>query len=362
MNTEQPPFSMPALPALPLPRQGKRHPFWRNHWFWLALILFACVFWQWRESRSLIQETRQETAQRLAESERAQRENQTRIDKGLQEVAEIKRGQATLDTRLGEMEERSAALHGLYQEATLSHDEALLTEIEQHIQAAQQRLQLTGNVEAAILALQAADHRLQNKAARFLPLRRALTNDLGRLRATPFVDIAGMSLKLESVITEIDRMPLILDIVPEKAAQKPVAKEAEVTDSDENPARWQDKWRGMLADVWQEFRGLVRIQRLDRQLPELVSPEQGFILRENLKLRLLNARLALLMRDSWTYKNELVAAEKRLAHYFNPDAKTTQAARATLSQLAGVDINVTMPTLNESAAAARQLRHNREAR
>jgi len=357
MNTEQP--SLP-IPPLPVPREDKRRPFWFNPWFWFAMILLACVFWQWRESRSLIQETRQDIAQRLAENERTQRESLARIDKGLQDIAEVKRGQTTLDARMGEMEGQAAALQNLYQEATLSHDEALLTEIEQHIHSAQQQLQLAGNVEAAILALQAADNRLQNKEARFLPLRRALTNDLGKLQAMPFVDIAGMSLKLESVITEIDRMPLILDIVPEDAMRTP-AKET-VKAAEESPARWQDTWRVLGAQIWQEFRGLVRIRRLDRQLPELISPEEGFILRENLKLRLLNARLALLMRDSWTYKNELVTAEERLARYFNPSARTTQVARATLSQLAGMEINVIMPALNESAMAVQQLRNNREAR
>ncbi|MCL2021488.1 MAG: uroporphyrinogen-III C-methyltransferase [Betaproteobacteria bacterium] len=360
MNTKPPPSPPPLLPALPQPRQGGRRPFWLKPWFWLALIVFACFLWQWNESRSLIHNTRQETAKRLTESEQAQQKNIARINEGLREVAELKRKEALLDARLSAMEEQAVALQSIYQEASASRDEALLIEIEQNIQTAQQQLQLAGNVEAAILALQAADNRLQNKDARFLPLRRALANDLGKLQATPFVDIAGMSLRLESVITEIDRLPLALDIVPENTAGTPA--EPETTAPDENSTGWQDKWRGLFANIWQEIRGLVRIQRLDRQAPELISPEQSLILRENLKLRLLNARLALLMRDSRTYKNELVNAEERLARYFNPEAKTTQAARATLSQLAETEINTVMPTLSESATAARQLRSSQETR
>jgi uncharacterized protein HemX/uroporphyrinogen-III synthase len=347
--------SPPLLPTLPPPRQDGRRPFWLNPWFWFALILIVCLLWQWNESRSLIQNARQETARRLTESEDAQRKSLAQISDGLQEVAELQRKEAQLDTRLSALEEQAAALEGLYQEASASRDEALLIEIEQNIQTAQQQLQLAGNVEAAILALQAADNRLQNRDARFLPLRRALANDLGKLQATPFIDIAGMSLRLESVITEIDRLPLALDITPENMAQKPAKPETDAPD--ENAAPQQSKWRDLFADVWHEIRGLVRIQRLDRQTPELVSPEQGLILRENLKLRLLNARLALLMRDSWTYKNELTRAEERLAHYFNPDVRATQAARATLSQLAKTEINTVMPTLNESATAAQKLRN-----
>ncbi|MCL2076072.1 MAG: uroporphyrinogen-III C-methyltransferase [Betaproteobacteria bacterium] len=346
-----------SLPALPPPRQERR-PFWHNPWFWFVLVLVACIFWQWNKSSSLIQETRQETARLLAENEDAQKKSLAQIKTGLKEIAELKRREALLDARLSAMEEQAAALQSFYQEATAGLDEALLIEIEQNIQTARQHLQLTGNVEAAIMALQAADSRLQGKEARFMPLRRALANDLGKLQATPFVDIAGMSLRLESVIAEIDRLPLALDIWSENVTDKP--EDTETTASDETAGK--DKWRGLLQDVWQEIRGLIRIQRLDRHVPELVSPEQGFNLRENMKLRLLNARLALLMRDSWTFKNELLSAEELLARYFNNDAKATQAARATLSQLAATEINIAMPTLNESAAVARQLRSGQEAR
>jgi len=346
MNTK------PLLPSLlPQPRQDGRRPFWLNFWFWLALILLLSCFWLWAESRSLIQETRAGIAARLAESEQAQQKSAAQIKEGLREVTELKRREALLDARLAAVEEQALALQNIYQEANSSRNEALLIEIEQNIQTAQQQLQLAGNVEAAILALQAADNRLQNKDARFLPLRRALANDLGKLQTTPFIDIAGMSLRLESVISEIDRLPLALDLVPENTLVK---TEQETAAPDENG--WQNKISGLFADIWQEIRGLVRIQRLDRQAPELISPEQSLILRENLKLRLLNARLALLMRDSWTFKNELANAEERLGRYFNPDARATQTARATLTQLAQTKINTVMPTLNESATAARQLR------
>jgi uroporphyrin-3 C-methyltransferase len=334
-----------------LPPPASRRFFWLNPWFWIVLVMLALVVWQWLETRASLSNTRQELARRLTENDRVVQESRTLADKAVREAAELQRKYGALDARLGEFQDQANALQGIYQEAAVSRDDALLAEVEQNVNIAAQHLQLSGNVQAAIFALQAADNRLARLDSRFVNLRRTLARDLETLRSTPFVDVTGMNLRLENVISGIDTLPLALEVVPEENA---------VVDRDapsETPPSW---WRALVSEAWEEIRSLVRIQRFDRQAPELLTPEQSRILRENIKLRLLNARLALLSRDQWTFRNELVAAQNWLAHYFNRDAKAVQAATSSLRQLAATEIAVELPNLHASFTALQTLKTERE--
>jgi uroporphyrin-3 C-methyltransferase len=341
-------MSKVQLPVLPPPES--RRFFWHNPWFWIVLVALALLIWQWLETRATLQDARQELARRLSENDRISQESRALADKAVRGIAELQRQYGALDARLGEFQDQANALQSMYQEAAVSRDDALLAEVEQNVNIAAQQLQLSGNVQAAILALQAADNRLARQDARFVNLRRALARDLEALRGTPFVDVMGMSLRLESVIARIDTLPFALEVAPpEKVAADKSGSEAALP--------W---WRALAGEAWDEIKGLVRIQRFDRQAPELLTPEQGRILRENIKLRLLNARLALLSRDQWTFRNELAAAESGLSRHFNRGDKAAQSAMASLRQLAATEIVVALPNLHTSLGAVQTLKTDRE--
>ena len=78
-------------------------------------------------------------------------------------------------------------------------------------------------------------------------------------------------------------------------------------------------WRG----VWFETRELLRVSRVDRPEAMLLAPEQSFFLRENLKLRLLNARLAVLSRQFDIAQTDLQAALATVDVYFERTARKT---------------------------------------
>jgi uroporphyrin-3 C-methyltransferase len=121
-----------------------------------------------------------------------------------------------------------------------------------------------------------------------------------------------------------------------------------------------DFWQRLGRDFWDEMRSLVRIQRFDRDEPALLAPGQAFVLRENLKLRLLNARLALLARDQWTFRNELKHAQAWIDRYFDGRDKSLQTAQGALKQLAATEINIELPTLNESLSAIKSFKLGKE--
>ena len=144
---------------------------------------------------------------------------------------------------------QQAALEALYRELSPSRDEWALTEVEQVLMLASQQLQFAGNVRGALAALQVADTKLQRlDRPQFVPLRRALARDMDRLKAVPYVDVAGLSLRLDEAIGQIDALPMALDGRLD-ASPPPASPQGETG------------WRRLLNDAWQEIRQLIRIEK-----------------------------------------------------------------------------------------------------
>ncbi len=338
----------PSPASEPSPRPPSA---WRSPWLYVAIATFALAAWQWGETRSKLADTQQEVARRLNEAASAGKEDRGALRLAQEQTAALQAKVGALEARQAEFQGQSAALQNLYQELSRSRDEATLLEVEQAVNLAAQQLQLTGNVATAVLALQSAEARLARlDRPQFIPLRKALGHDLERLRALPLVDLAGISLKIENIVLSIDKLPLAVDERP-----APAENTRQAGSSQPSPAAppW---WQRAGEELWRELRSLVRIQRFDRDEPVLLAPGQTFFLRENLKLRLLNARLALLSRDAWTFRNEIKVALDWLGRHFDPQEKSVQNAQNSLKQLAASEINIELPNLNESLAALRPLK------
>lgn len=327
---------------------------WRDPWLLVALLALALAGWQWVETRIRLADTQQELARRLAESDSAARESRALARLAQEQVVALQGKLGELEERLAESKSQQATLEALYQDLARNRDEWALAEVEQGVTLAAQQLQLAGNVRGAVLALQTADARLASSARpQFIGLRKVLAGDLERLRALPQVDLAGMSVQLESVISVIDRLPLAVDGRPRASGPPP----ASPVERGNGPLAYG---QGLLADLWSEVRALVRIQRFDRDEPALLAPQQVFFLRENLKLRLLNARLALLAHDQWVLRNELKQARVWIERYFDAHDKLVQIALDTLKQLSASEISIELPNLNQSLSAIRNFKAGKE--
>jgi uroporphyrin-3 C-methyltransferase len=334
-------------PAAPSLWQALR----RNPWVLVALIALALAAWQWVETRLRLADTQQELSKRLAESDTLGKESRVLAKQSQEDVSRLQAKLGALDAKLTEAQGQQTTLENLYQELARNRDDWLLADVEQSISLAAQQLQLAGNVQAALLALQAADSRLARaERPQFIALRKSIGRDLDRLKAIPAVDLSGMSLRLENVVASVDTLTLAADERPKVDSGKANAKSLAA------PAGEVSLWQRFGLDLWTEIKGLVRIQRFDRPEPALLAPEQSFFLRENLKLRLLNARLALLAHDQWTFRNELKLSQSWLERYFDPREKAVQAALVALRQLAATEIVIDLPNLNESLTALRNLK------
>lgn len=318
----------------------------------VVAVAAAVVVAQWADNRMQVADLQQELAKRLADGDSMAREGRTLARQSQDAVAALQAKVGVLEAKLAETQSQAVALEAMYQELSSTRDERVLAEVEQAVTIAMQQLQFAGNVEAALSALQGADARLARTAQpQFLPVRRLIARDIERLKATPGANISGLSLKIESVVAAVDGLPLAYEQRPKADSAKPAAPA--------KPAS-TEYWRDIGADLWRELRQLVRIERIDHGDPALLSPNQSFFLRENLKLRLLNARLALLQREAKTFREEIRQSREQLERYFDTRAKPVQAAQSTLAILATTDVSFDLPGLAETLTALRNLKFARE--
>ncbi|MGQ5524552.1 uroporphyrinogen-III C-methyltransferase [Chitinimonas sp. PSY-7] len=231
-------------------------------------------------------------------------------------------------------------LQALYGSVAGDHEEAALADAELTLSLASQQLQLTGNTGAVLAALYRLEERLAgNDKPRLQNLRRAVVRDIDQLKSVPWVDYVGLSARLDSLAVQVDKLPLLVD-----------AASVEDVDKSKQPATT------VLGELGRALGALVEIRRLDRPNPVLLAPEQAFYLREHLKLRLLNARLALLQRDESTFRLDLSAIQLALREQFDTRSKPVKAVMATLAELQAARPAQTLPTLADSVNAAREAR------
>lgn len=251
--------------------------------------------------------------------------------------------QAVTESRLSEVALQRSQLEELMQSLSRSRDENLVVDIESAVRLAQQQAQLTGSVEPLLAALKSADQRVSRAAQpRLASVQRAMARDMERIKAASVTDIPGLLVKLDDLMRQVDDLPVANAVVPASAISTSQQGPAGA------PAAW---WDRALHVVLTEVRGLVRVSRIAQPEAVLLTPEQTFFLRENLKLKLLNARLGLLARQVDGARADLSAASLALGKYFDPSARRTQAAAGLLQQVQSQMKAVEMPRVDETLAA-----------
>ena len=315
----------------------------------VALLALALAAWQWHQGRGEMGSLRQELAKKLADADTQVKESRIVAEQAREAVTEAQVKLGVLESRLAESQNQQIALEALYQELSRNRDEWAYSEIEQSLFMASQQLQLAGNVKTALIALQSADARLQRmNRPQLTQLRKAINADMERLKAAPHVDTVAISVRLDNLITQVDRLPLAMETRP------PQEQLAESAAADAN--LWMRFWR----EAWIELKQLVRVKQVDQPEAPLLAPAQSYFLRENLKLRLIGARLSLLARDAQSYKADLKAARDWLQRYYDVANNNVVHAQAVLKGLHEADVSIEIPDISATLEAMRGLRMARE--
>ncbi|MGC9162290.1 MAG: uroporphyrinogen-III C-methyltransferase [Thiomonas sp.] len=335
----------PAPPAAVAAVPGAR-------WIWpalLAIFLALLAMAWWLDSR--LYATQAEIAQRLQAATTNAIEAKTLSKQANDAVRDLTARIAVLESRQQDFAAQRQALETLYEEFAKSRDQARLSETGQLIALAQQQAQLIGNVQPLIATLQSADARLArspNPKAQIL--RRAVQADLTRLRSAVTPDIAAAAHKLNDLAALVDDLRLVSSAAPLHASQGvPVSPSGSASAVPPGPswAPWLGVWFERLrASVVQLF-GITRVGSRDALL---ASPQQGEFLRENLKLRILNARLDLLSRNAVAYRSDMRGITEALQTYFDRRQPRMVQALSLARQAAQLDLSANPAANLESLA------------
>ena len=316
----------------------------------VAALVSSGLLWQ---KLSAIQE---QLARQSADSGALAIEARTMARQAEELVRDTAARLSVAEARVSEVALQRSQLEELMQSLSRSRDENLVVDIESGLRLAQQQAQLTGSLEPLIAALKSAQQRIERAAQpRLAPVQRAITRDLERIASASVADTAGLLGRLDDLVRQVDDLPL-QNAVAQAAATRRMNARGAMPPSSEVPAPAdQTWWQALLQRSWEvvrdEARDLVRVSRIDQPEAILVSPDQAFFLRENLKLKLLNARLGLLARQSESARADLAAASAALNKYFDPASRRTQSAATVLQQAQAHMKTAEQPRLDETLSA-----------
>jgi uroporphyrin-III C-methyltransferase len=350
----------PTPAADPVHAHGTSVP---HRWFWagigvLVALTLASVALAW-SAQQRVGKLQLELVRRQQDSQ-GQSVEARMLAKQAQEVSRENAAKiALLDAKLAEVALQRGQLEELIQSMSRSRDENVLVDIDAGVRVAVQQTAITGSAEPLVAALKQADERLVRfNQPRLEGVRRAIARDLDRVKSVGVADLASLSIKLDEAMRLVDELPLLAVAESRKPASAPSASTRPTQHSapvDPAPSewarRWNDGWAAASDRVWNEVKSLVRVTRIDHPEAMLLAPDQAFFARENLKLRLLNARLALLSRQYDTAQADLQVALTTLDRYFDRSSRRFTLASDLVKQVAGQARHVAVPRPDDTLAA-----------
>ncbi len=220
----------------------------------------------------------------------------------------------------------------------------LLSESAQLMIIADHRLQLAHNVGLALAALRAADQDLrQLDDPRYLPVRRTLADEIGKLEYIGHIDISGMALRLGDIAGHLDSLPLASGSRPQTSVA---------------PAKVQTQ-RSQLGSMLHDLLSLVRIQRTNKLAPPpLLRPNEAYFLRQNLRLMLYGAQTALLRGNAAVFVQDVTAARRWIGTYYDGSATPVQSVEAELGRMLKSPFRNKLPDISGSLEQLRRIQQN----
>ncbi|MGU5653081.1 uroporphyrinogen-III C-methyltransferase [Aeromonas allosaccharophila] len=222
----------------------------------------------------------------------------------------------------------------------------MLAESEYLVRMAGRKLWLEHDLVSAITLLGNADERIAAlNDPSLMPIRKALAEDIAKLKGMPRIDREGLTLKLAALSDQIELLPLSTVSMPEAKAEPDQAVST-------NP----DEWESNLKKNWVKFtENFVTIRRRDGAVEALLSPQQEIFLRENLRTKLLQAQLSVYREQQALYEDSLDKAQRWLTQYFDTDNSATRYMQGEIDKLKGEQIQIDYPAQFKTQAMLEQV-------
>ena len=358
-----PSFGGPVVLLEPAPRWSLRYTLVALGLVAVLGVVSLAVAWQGQQRLASV---KQELVRRQQDSQGESAEARLVAKQAQDGARETAAKLALLEARVSEVAVQRGQIEELIQSLSRSRDENVVVDIEAAVRVALQQSALTGSAEPLVATLKQSDERLARYAQpRLEGVRRAIARDLDRVKAVGVADISALTIKLDEAVRMVDELPLLSQAearkdaakaasapVAAKAAQRGASAAASAAAAPSPWAQpWADAWGALTERVWGEAKSLVRVTRIDHPEAMLVAPEQAFFLRENVKLRLLNARLAVLSRQFDTAQSDLQVAQAALDRYFDRSSRRTLLTLELIKQVAAQARQIGLPRPDDTLAA-----------
>ncbi|GMM91449.1 uroporphyrinogen-III C-methyltransferase [Vibrio fortis] len=218
----------------------------------------------------------------------------------------------------------------------------LLAEADYLVKLAGRKLFLEHDAVSATKLMESADQRIAAlNDPSLVSLRQSMANDITKLRTIPLIDRDGLVLRLTSLQQQVDTLPLANAILPEAQEQKKEVVSGDIND-------WQTNLMTSLKDFSGNF---ITFRSRDGDVVPLLSPEQHFYLRENIKGKLETAIRAVYKEQGDIYTAALETANEWSTAYLNQDKNSVIEFEKAIKQLSEQNITVKYPVKLESQSS-----------
>jgi uroporphyrin-3 C-methyltransferase len=374
MNTPPP---LAVLPTLPPPATVLAHPVAPVSKLWALLavvfgVMSVAAFVSAWHTQQRVHSLEQELVKRQQTSQDDATEAKVAARQALDSVREANGKLGVLDERVAESQLQRSQVEDLIQSLSRSRDENVLADVEAGVRVAMQQAALTGSTDPIVAILKQSDERLARyNNPRLDRVRRAVARDLDRVRTASAVDVPSLTIRLDEAVRMVDELPLVS--TPERAtaagraaaasaasaalhgaaAARPASVASGVAAP--TPPAWvvsvQRAWEGFSVPFFGELKQAVRVTSIEHPEAMLMTPDQSFFLRENVKLRLLNARLSILSRQFDLAQADLQQAQTALDRYFDHSSRRVVAVSDLLRQVSAQARQVSFPRPDDTLAA-----------
>ena len=312
---------------------------------WLAVVLVVFATGAGYLAFTQLEQRLDQVSKRTDEAKKSTSELSNKLQSNTKEVSiEV----VDLSKQLSELQQSSSEKISLLQKQVgKNRRQWLIAEAEYLTSIANTRLQLVGDVDAAIIALQAADQRLkENGDPMTFAVRKQLAKEINILKGTELPDTVGIS----SQILALE------DAVSNMGVSKPHAGTAQATQIGKAaPSPLPENIQETLNEAWENFSKLIVVRRHDKPMAALMTPERVELIRKNLALKLESARLALINQNQALYTASIAISIKWLGDYFDANKPSVKTAIEQLNELKNTAIKVELPSIALSLKMLRDL-------
>lgn len=318
----------------------------------LAVLALAVALALWQKLTHIQEALAQQSA-----SANQQASEALALSKQASTLAQDATARLTLaQNRLSELSAQRNQVDELLQSLSKAKDDNLIMEIDSALRAAEQQSQLSGTVQPMLVALGVAQQRIKRaNVPRLVPLAMSLERDAQRIQQSRVLDLPVVLSQLDQVLEAIKNLALLGDALPPDSLQAGDGQ----SDLSWTSAVRQGQWSELLVDIWRELRSLVQISKVSSEEVLMLSPDQRELVRQQLRLHVLAARMNLVARQHDAAQGDLARMTQLVQRHVN--LKTPQS-KSMLSMVDGVQQaikNHTMPSMTESFAALNGLQAGR---